>query len=384
METGPRFGRCHHRTARKQHVGELRGQNQVCRTGDLRQQMQLGQRHHRPHPFGRLEIVEQDIAETVCKLFQRRTVGSLTADHEDDVVPFLKQPRCFDQDLDPLLAGDVARIERDLSLPQTPFAAERLGTGGIGGKTCVGPVADFDHAIASHALGNQFRAHLRADRRNLVAQPKQARFEPSRQPRCPTGVGQQSGGKGCLDLEILDVDPQSGSRQFRCQPGRKHAEQRRRNRDHHLRPRRRRTKGCPHARPKRGQREARQMRDPPCPGGIGRNVMRAPGDGYSFLTGRVPAASGKAGIGPPLRIIGFADHGFDAVPARGQSLGQTLRIGPDPDRFGRVVEPDEQDIGPLHRASQRLSRASWRDWRRTSARKRSAIVRPNLSAAHLR
>ena len=124
---------------------------------------------------GRLEVVQLDIAKFGGKLLEPRPVRPLAADDEGDVVAVPQLPRGLDHQLDSLLVGDIARIERELARPQPPFAAIVLRPGWIGGKMSIGPIAQLVSALRRHALGQKPRDHLRADRRDPVAQPLNGR-----------------------------------------------------------------------------------------------------------------------------------------------------------------------------------------------------------------
>ena len=298
------------------------------------------------------------IGQARRRRFQPGAVRSLAADDEGDIVASGQRARRVDHGFKTLFVGDIARIERDDAVIDPPVAAQRravrCGRHGHGA-----PVAQFQRARFRHPLVHQASAHLRRNRGDQCRAVQHRPFDP------PGDAGavpaQQTGGQRRLDLEILKMQPERRLRDPRRAGGGGGRQQRRCNGKHQVGPSARLPGGgCGGTRG-----EAQMMRDPARAGGIGRDVMRHPPYRHTVF-----ALFGDtvrlAGIGPPLRVIGLSRNHPQFVPARGQPLGQSGRVGPDPDRFGSVVQAHDQQLHGVRAVSLWPRATGNRDRRRRS------------------
>lgn len=130
----------------------------------------------------------------------------------------------------------------------------------------------------------------------------------------------------------------------RAEPRGKRAHDRRRDAQHRVGPVAQR---APRHHGQRHQRKAQVMDDPLEPAGNARNVVPATRDRDAVFARAPPRESAIARIGAPLRIVWSIRDDFDAMAALREEFGQPGAVGSDPDRFGRIVEPDDQDSQTL-------------------------------------
>ena len=307
--------------------------------------MHVGQIQQIVQPFERLQRNPADVGQIRRHRHQALARAARAADHEHDRGIVAQPPGRFDQQLQPLLFAQIARIERHHGvLCDAEFRPQRARPGQRPHRVHVRPVGQQRRALGCDALGDHALAHGLGNGRHAVEAAQQRGLAAQREaPQRP--AGQQPQIEGRVHFQILNVQPGPRAGQARREQGRRRREQRRLHAQHQIRPPAR--LGQHHRRAAR--RKARQMRE-----ALGAaRLMRHPQGAAPDLGRRaVRPAPGLApvAIRPvacahcPVGVVGRGGDDAHRMAARRQPAGHLAGVLADPDQFGREIDAVDEDF----------------------------------------
>ncbi len=115
----------------------------------------------------------------------------------------LEPARRLDHDLETMLVGDIARIERHHLVRQPPFRPQPTAIAGRNPIGMVRPVADFDNAIGIDAFRHGKRIYGFADCGYDIGRAQKAFLETSSGGRCLAALLDEAGRQRRADFEML-------------------------------------------------------------------------------------------------------------------------------------------------------------------------------------
>lgn len=111
------------RAAGGHHVRQFRWQDEIGGFRNLRQKVEACEIQQVAKAIRRLEIVELHVSKPFRPSLEMRTVRAFAADDEYDVIARLQPAGRLDYEFQPLLVGDITRIQCYLAALQPPFPA---------------------------------------------------------------------------------------------------------------------------------------------------------------------------------------------------------------------------------------------------------------------